>query len=101
MFIRRTDANFTVHNEPAVLCSLKDTSTGEDFFLEVQKALASLELSWEELKSVTTDDRENVWVLRPVKQAEFARKRCTLVLKLQWCFTASFIGMQYAAKFCQ
>jgi hypothetical protein len=60
IFIRGIDAAFTVHEELGGLCSLKGTTTGEDLFLKVQETLASLELSWEKLKIVTTDSGKNM-----------------------------------------
>jgi hypothetical protein len=58
IFIRGIDATFTVHEELSGLCSLKGATTGEDLFLKVQETLASLGMSWEKLKSVTTDGRK-------------------------------------------
>jgi hypothetical protein len=55
IFIRGIDATFTVHEELRGLCSLRGAATGEDLFLKVQETLASLEMNWEKLKSVTTD----------------------------------------------
>jgi hypothetical protein len=60
IFIPGTDAAFTVHEELGGLCSMKGATTGEDLFLKVQETLASLELSWEKLKSVTTDGERNM-----------------------------------------
>jgi hypothetical protein len=42
------------------LCSLEVAATGEDLFLKVQETPASLELSLEKLKSVTTDGGKNM-----------------------------------------
>jgi hypothetical protein len=66
IFIRRTDAAFTVHEELGGLCSLRNTTTGEDLFLKVQETLASLELIWKKLKSVTTDGGKTRVILRSV-----------------------------------
>jgi hypothetical protein len=55
ILIHGIDATFTVHKELSGLCSLKGTTTGKDLFLKVHETLASLELSWEKLKSITTD----------------------------------------------
>jgi hypothetical protein len=60
IFIRGIYATFMVHEEQGGLSSLKGTTTGEDLFLEVQETLASLELSWEKLKSLTTDGGKNI-----------------------------------------
>jgi hypothetical protein len=60
IFIRGIDAIFTVHEELGGLYNLTGTTTGEDLFLKVQETLASLELSWEKLRSVTTDDGKNM-----------------------------------------
>jgi hypothetical protein len=60
IFIRGTDATFMVHEELGGLCSLNGTTTGEDLFLKVQETLTYLELSWEKLKSVTTDGGKNM-----------------------------------------
>jgi hypothetical protein len=66
IFIRGVDAAFTVNEELGGLCSLKGTTAGEDLFLNVQETLASLELNWEKLKSVTTGGGKKCVVLRPV-----------------------------------
>jgi hypothetical protein len=61
IFIRGIDATFTLHEELGGLCSFKcTTATGEDLFLKVRETLASLELSWEKLKSVTTYGGRNM-----------------------------------------
>jgi hypothetical protein len=60
IFIRAIDTTFTVL-EVGGLCSLKGATAGEDLFLNVQETLASLEWSWEKLKSVTTGAGKNVW----------------------------------------
>jgi hypothetical protein len=60
IFIRGIDATFTVHEELHSLCSLEGTTIGNDLFLKVQVTLASLELSWKKLKSVTTDGGKNM-----------------------------------------
>jgi hypothetical protein len=62
IFIHGIDATFTVYEELGGLFSLKGTTTGEDLFLKIQETLASLELSWEKLKSVTTGGGKNVWL---------------------------------------
>jgi hypothetical protein len=54
------DATFMVHEKLGGLCGLKGTTTGDDLFLKVQETLASVELSWEKLKSVTTDGGKNI-----------------------------------------
>jgi hypothetical protein len=59
IFIRGIDATFMVHEELGGLCSLKGATTGEDLFLKVQETLASLEMRWGKLKSVTTDGGKN------------------------------------------
>jgi hypothetical protein len=59
IFIRGIDATFTTHVEVGGLCSLKGAATGEDLCLKLQETLASLKLSWEKLKSVTTDGGRN------------------------------------------
>jgi hypothetical protein len=61
LFICGTDATFTVNEELSGLCSSKGAAAGEDLFLKVQETIVSLELNWENLKSVTADGRENVW----------------------------------------
>jgi hypothetical protein len=60
IFICGIDATFTVHEKLGGLCSLKGAATGEDLFLKVQETLASLEMSWGKLKSVTTDGGKNM-----------------------------------------
>lgn len=54
IFIRGTDATLMVHEELGGLCSLKGTTTGEDF-LKVPEVLSSLELIWKKIKNVISD----------------------------------------------
>lgn len=60
IFVRGIDENFTVYEELVKMCSLKGTTTREDLFHHVEKALNSLQLSWEKLTSVTTDGGKNM-----------------------------------------
>jgi hypothetical protein len=55
-----------VHEELGGLCSLKGTTTGKDLFRKVQETLASVELSWEKLKSVNNRWWGKRVVLRPM-----------------------------------
>jgi hypothetical protein len=69
IFIRGIDDTFMFHEELSGLCSLKGTITGEDLFLKVQETVASLELSLEKLKSVTTDGGKDMWFLDQCSRA--------------------------------
>ncbi|CAN7937298.1 unnamed protein product [Ixodes hexagonus] len=60
IFVRGADAKFEVTEELAALQSLKGTTTGEDIFNEVCECLDRLQLSWKDLKSVTTDGARNM-----------------------------------------
>ena len=60
IFIRGVSDDFNVCEEIAALCSLKGRTTGEVIFLKVQETVNSLELKWENLKSITTDGAKNM-----------------------------------------
>ena len=59
IFIRGIDAKFRITEELCSLGSLKST-TAENIFLEVTTALISLDFSWKNLKSITTDGARNM-----------------------------------------
>ena len=59
IFIRGMDAKFKITEELCSLRSLKST-TAENIFSEVTTALSSLDLSWKNLKSITTDEARNM-----------------------------------------
>jgi len=60
IFICGIDDNFNVYEELVDLCSLKGTTTGEDLFESIDKALNNLGLEWKKLVSVTTDSGKNM-----------------------------------------
>jgi hypothetical protein len=99
MFIRGTDATFTVHEELGGLCSLKGSTSREDLFLEVQETLTSLELSWEKLKSATTDDGKMCVSLTSVV-GRICKEVMHVGSELRWYFTDSYTKRHFAAKFC-
>ncbi|CAH2108321.1 unnamed protein product [Euphydryas editha] len=60
IFVRGIDKNFNVCEELLQLCSLKDTTTGQDLFCNLEQAMASMKLPWGKLVSVTTDGGKNM-----------------------------------------
>lgn len=59
IYLRGTDATFTVHGELGGLCSLEGIAPAEDLFLQRREVLVPLELSWRNLKTVSTDGGKN------------------------------------------
>ena len=60
IFIRGVDAKFRITEELCSLQSLKSTTTAENIFSVVTTALSNLDLSWKNLKSITTDGARNM-----------------------------------------
>ena len=55
IFVRGISENFEITKELLSMESMKDTTTGEDIFECVKNALRTMELSWQNMVSVTTD----------------------------------------------
>lgn len=65
IFIRGIYATFAINEELGCFCCLKCAPTGEDLFLKVQEALASVELSWEKLEKGNSRGWKKQVILRP------------------------------------
>ena len=55
VFVRGVDDNFNVTEELAGLCSLKETTTGQDIFRELENTMQALDLDYNKLVGITTD----------------------------------------------
>lgn len=55
IFIRGVDNNLSITEELLNIIHLKNTTTGEDILSSVEKAVESINLSWDKLASVATD----------------------------------------------
>jgi hypothetical protein len=66
IFIRGIDATCRVREELGGSCSGKGTTAGEEFFLKIQKTLASLEVIWEKLENCTNRWWEKHVVQKPL-----------------------------------
>ncbi|EZA55208.1 General transcription factor II-I repeat domain-containing protein 2B, partial [Ooceraea biroi] len=56
IFIRGVDSNLSITEELLNIMPLKHTTTGEDILHSVEEAVANINLSWDKLASVATDD---------------------------------------------
>lgn len=60
IFIRGIDSNFEITEELCALQSMKGTTTAENIFMMVSESLSKLNLSWNKIRSVTTDGARNM-----------------------------------------
>lgn len=55
IFIRGINKKFEINEELLSVHPMKDTTTGEDFFMAVEECLLKVNLTWDKVVSITTD----------------------------------------------
>ena len=60
IYIRGVNKNYEVYEELLDIDSIHGTTTGEDIFRGVEKAIKKRNLRWKNLKSITTDGGKNM-----------------------------------------
>ncbi|KCZ77626.1 hypothetical protein H311_01357 [Anncaliia algerae PRA109] len=72
MFIRDINKKCEIRKEFLSVHPMKDTTTGEDFFLALEEYLVKVNLTWNKIVSVTTDGcpsltGKNVGLLKQIR----------------------------------
>ena len=91
IFVQGISENFEITEELLSIESMKDTTSGEDIFACVENSFRTMELPWQKMVSVTTDDcplltGKNVGLLKRLSD-RVAEVDCTRELIFLHCIT--------------